>query len=107
MWAAAGWVAPIEDYFPEAAKYKDKTTRYALRDMTYNGKLYGLSYYADLITFMYNKKILDEHGIAVPETWDEVLQASLRLKEAGMDHPSSPRPGSRGSGQGRRCRPTG
>ena len=86
-WAAAGWLSPIEDYFPEAAQYKDKTTRYALRDMTYDGKLYGLSYYADLITFMFNKKILDEHGIAVPETWDDVLQASLKLKEAGMEHP--------------------
>ncbi len=86
-WAAAGWLAPIEDYFPESAAYKDKTTRYALRDMTYNGKLYGLSYYADLITFMFNEKILDEHGIAVPQTWDDVLQASLKLKAAGMEHP--------------------
>ncbi len=86
-WAAAGWLAPIADYFPEINKYKEKTTRYALRDMTYNGKLYGLSYYADLITFIYNKKILDDHGIPVPETWDDVLGASLKLKEAGIDKP--------------------
>ena len=45
---------PIEDKFPEIAKYKDKIANYAVRDMTYNGKLYGLPYYADLITFQYN-----------------------------------------------------
>ena len=55
--------------------------------MTYNDKLYGLSYYADIISFVYNKKILDEHGIAVPQTWDDVLAASLKLKEAGMEKP--------------------
>lgn len=86
-WAAAGWLAPIEDYFPEVLKYRDKTTRYAVRDMTYDGKLYGLPYYADLITFQYNKKILDEHGIPEPATWDDVLQAALKLKEAGIDRP--------------------
>ena len=65
--AAAGWVAPLEDYFPEVRKYKEKTAPYALADMTYNGKLYGLSYYADLITFQYNKKILKDKGITVAQ----------------------------------------
>jgi multiple sugar transport system substrate-binding protein len=86
-WAAAGWLVPLEEYFPEVAKYKDRTAKYALSDMTYQGKLYGLSYYADIISFIYNKKILDEHGIAVPETWDDVLAASLKLKQAGMEKP--------------------
>ena len=56
--AAAGWVAPLEDYFPAVKAYKAKTAPYALADMTYKGKLYGLSYYADLITFQYNKQML-------------------------------------------------
>src|SRR4030042_5353442 len=38
---AAGWIAALEDYFPEVAKYKEKTASYALADMTYNGKVYG------------------------------------------------------------------
>lgn len=34
-WAAAGWLAPIEDYYPEIrTKYGDKVATYALRDMT-------------------------------------------------------------------------
>ncbi len=86
-WAAAGWLAPLEDLFPEVAQYKDKTVRYALRDMTYQDKLYGLSYYSDMFTFMYDKEALAEAGIDVPKTWDDVLQAALTLKEAGMDKP--------------------
>ncbi len=85
--AVAGWAASLEDYIPEVAEYKEKTTDYALADMTYDGKLYGLSYYADLITFIYNKKILTDHGIDSPENWDEVLEACLKLKEAGMEYP--------------------
>ncbi len=86
-WASAGWLVPLEDYFPDVVKYKEKTTDYALSDMTYNGKLYGLSYYADIISFIYNNQILEDNGIPVPQTWDDVLQASLKLKEAGMEKP--------------------
>jgi len=87
-WAAAGWLAPIETYFPDIKKYRDKTARYAVRDMTYNGKLYGLSYYADLITFQYNAKILNDNGISVPQTWEDVLSASLKLQKAAkIDKP--------------------
>jgi multiple sugar transport system substrate-binding protein len=86
-WALAGWVVPIEEHFPAIDKYKDKVTSYAIRDMTYNGKLYGLPYYADLITFQYNAKILEDHGIDVPQDWDGVLDACLKLKQTGIDKP--------------------
>ncbi len=85
--AAAGWVAPLEDYFPEVKKYKEKTANYALADMTYNGKLYGLSYYADLITFQYNKQILKDKGFTVPATWEDLTAQALKLKAGGMDMP--------------------
>jgi len=85
--AAAGWVAPLEDYFPEVAKYKEKTALYAQADMTYQGKLYGLSYYADIITFQYNKEILRKNGFSAPKDWDQVLQQSLKLKAGGMKYP--------------------
>jgi multiple sugar transport system substrate-binding protein len=87
-WAAAGWVVPIEDYFPEVRKYKAKTAPYALADMTYKGKLYGLSYYADLITFQFNEKIFDKYRVDLPETWDDVLDACRKLKrDAKMEKP--------------------
>jgi multiple sugar transport system substrate-binding protein len=85
--AAAGWVAPLEDYFPEAKKYKEKTAPYALADMTYKGKVYGLSYYADLITFQYNKKLLKDFGVAAPKTWDDVWSGMEKAAGAGIEKP--------------------
>lgn len=87
-WAAAGWLAPIEQYYPAIRdKYAKNVAQYAIDDMTYRGQMYGLPYYADLFTFQYNAQILEEHGIAVPETWDDVLEASLKLQEAGISKP--------------------
>lgn len=87
-WALAGWVVPLERYFPEVLEYEDEIADYALSAMTYNDRLYGLPYYADLITFMYNEKILEEHGFTEPpSTWEEVKDYSLQLKEEGMKKP--------------------
>lgn len=85
--AAAGWVAPLEDYFPAVKAYKAKTAPYALADMTYKGKLYGLSYYADLITFQYNKSMLKDYGVAAPKTWDDVWAGTQKAAAAGIDKP--------------------
>jgi len=86
--AKAGWVVPLEDYFPEAANYKDKIVGYALKDMTYEGKLYGLPYYADITTFQYNAKILEDNGItAPPATWEELWEQCMLLRDKGMTTP--------------------
>ena len=88
-WAAAGFLAPLDDIAPAdvLADLKKDMAGFALHDMTYNGKLYGLPYYADTISLLYNKNILEEHGIAVPTTWEEVTAAAEKLKAAGMERP--------------------
>lgn len=86
--AKAGWVVPLEDHFPWAREYQDKVHGFAWQDMTYEGKVYGLPYYADTITFMYNEKALKDAGIAAPpQTWEEVTEQSLALKQKGMEYP--------------------
>ncbi len=60
---------------------------FALTDVTYDGKVYGLPYYSDTISFIYNKKILADAGIAVPTTWEEVTAAAEKLKAGGMEKP--------------------
>jgi multiple sugar transport system substrate-binding protein len=88
-WAAAGFVAPLEAAAPPdvLADLQKDIAGFSLTDMTYKGKLYGLPYYADTISFVYNKKILDDHGIAVPSTWEEVTAAAEKLKASGMERP--------------------
>lgn len=88
-WAAAGYLAPLDKIAPPGVldDLQKDIAGFALKDMTYNGKLYGLPYYADTISFLYNKKILAQAGIPVPQTWDEVMAAAEKLKAGGMQHP--------------------
>lgn len=87
--ARAGWVVPLEDYFPRARTYyAKKIVGYALQDMTYNGKMYGLPYYADITTFQYNAAILKNNGIAkAPATWEELTDQAKFLRGKGIASP--------------------
>ena len=84
-WAAAGWVVPLEDHFPDLKKYASDITAFSKQAMTYKGKLYGMPYYADAMYFVYNKKMLADAGIsAPPTTWKEVTQQALTIKQKGL-----------------------
>lgn len=89
QFAAAGWVVPLEDYFPKLNDYyRERILGFALQDMTYQGKLYGLPYYADLTTLQYNKALAEEHGVdRPPRTWEELLEMALHLKGKGIATP--------------------
>jgi multiple sugar transport system substrate-binding protein len=88
-WAAAGWLAPLNAVAPAGAvdTLAAEMAGFALSDVTYDGQVYGLPYYADTISFLYNARLLEDNGIAVPTTWDEVMTAAEALKAAGIDRP--------------------
>ena len=53
-----------------------------------NGDVMAVAMMVNTQHLMYRKDILDDLGIAVPETWDEVLAAAEKIKEAGVvDYP--------------------
>lgn len=83
--ADAGWVVPLEDYWPEVREYASDMTKHSLESLTYNGKIYGLPYYSDIMVFVYNKTMLDKAGItAPPTTWAEVTEDSKILMDKGI-----------------------
>jgi multiple sugar transport system substrate-binding protein len=86
--AEAGWLADINDV-PQLMRYNAEAAEYCTQSMTYRGKQYGLAYYGDHMSFMYNTEILQRAGIAAPPTtWEEVVQQSLRIKQQGIvEHP--------------------
>lgn len=87
-WAAAGFLAPLNEIAPdEIAQWKDEMAPFTVSDMTFDGNIYGLPYYADTISLVYNAKILEDHGVAVPESWSDLTAAALTLKDAGMEYP--------------------
>lgn len=84
-WASAGWLAPVDAEFPSVAEYSGELAPYALQGMTYEGDVYGLSYYADTIDFVYNEEHLAEAGFdSPPDTWQDVWDMSVALKDAGV-----------------------
>lgn len=84
-WARMGWIAPIEDHKPQIRGYAKDIDRYSLDSLTYEGKLYGLPYYADVMHFVYNKRMIAEAGFAhPPRTWDEVLEQAIRIRDRGI-----------------------
>ncbi|MBE3143832.1 MAG: extracellular solute-binding protein [Planctomycetes bacterium] len=85
-WASAGWLAPLGQYCPNVAEYSTEVAPYALQGMTYNGEVYGVSYYADTQDFIYNDALLQQGGFTTaPATLDEVYTQALELKAKGVN----------------------
>jgi multiple sugar transport system substrate-binding protein len=83
-WADAGWLAPINGY-PELLKYNADVDDFSTKSMIWKGKQYGLTYYTDYMAFFYDEEMLKKAGIsAPPNTWEEVVQQSLKIKKAGL-----------------------
>ncbi|KRE98912.1 ABC transporter substrate-binding protein [Paenibacillus sp. Soil766] len=55
---------------------------YSFEEFTVNGKIYGIPMAGYVEGLYYNKKILAEQGIKLPETWDELVAAAGKLKAA-------------------------
>lgn len=86
-WASAGWLAPLDKYCPNVkADYNKEVAPYALQGMTYNDEVYGVSYYADTMDFIYNESLLQKGGFTTPPaTLDEVYTQAKELKAKGVN----------------------
>jgi multiple sugar transport system substrate-binding protein len=84
-WAAAGWLVPLDSHFSQVSSYKADYFPYVTSGMTYNGKVYGIPYYADTWAFLYNADHLKKAGIsAPPATWDELTEQAKTIKSKGI-----------------------
>jgi multiple sugar transport system substrate-binding protein len=84
-WVAAGWLEPIDERCPELAQYKGEWASYAAEGMTLDGKLYGVPYYADLVIFIYNDKMVKQAGFSgPPQTLAELEEQAVAMKQKGI-----------------------
>jgi multiple sugar transport system substrate-binding protein len=84
-WVAADWIMPLDQSAPELTGSQGEWAPYAREGMTLNGHLYGLPYYADLIIFMYNAKMLKQAGFDhPPATWEELASQAKTIKDKGI-----------------------
>ncbi len=80
-WADAGFLQPI-DGLNGLADLDADTFKENLEAMSYGGKRYGLVYYTDYMGYHWNKKLAADAGItAPPETYDEVRDDALKIKD--------------------------
>ena len=85
-WAGVGWMLPLNDLVD---KYWDE---YNLGDIpekawegaTIDGQIYGVPIVGNTMHLIYRQDIFDEFGIAVPDTYDEVIEACNTI---GLDNP--------------------
>lgn len=81
--ASAGYLEPLStDNVPALADFaKPALTAESMRS---DGKIYAVPFASQTQLVIYNKAIFDANGIAEPQTWDELIAASEKLKAAGV-----------------------
>jgi multiple sugar transport system substrate-binding protein len=83
-WVTAGYLQDIEGMPGVDETYK-LFYDFNADAMTYEGKRYGMPYYADVMTFVYNEELLQKAGFnAPPKTLMELEEQALKIKSAGI-----------------------
>jgi multiple sugar transport system substrate-binding protein len=83
-WVTAGYLQDIEGMPGVDETYK-LFYDFNADAMTYNGKRYGMPYYADVMTFVYNEEMLQKAGFnAPPKSLKELEEQAAKIKSAGI-----------------------
>jgi multiple sugar transport system substrate-binding protein len=81
--ANAGFIIPVTDRYTD--EMKSGILQSGLTIATYNGELYGVPMFNDVLFFYYNEEMLQQAGYDhPPATWDEFTEMSLTLQERGI-----------------------
>ncbi|UXN75723.1 extracellular solute-binding protein [Devosia sp. A8/3-2] len=81
--ASAGYLEPLStETIPALADFAD--TALAAETMRSDQTLYAVPFASQTQLVIYNKGIFDANGITEPQTRDELLAASKKLKDAGI-----------------------
>ncbi|HBG55645.1 MAG TPA: ABC transporter substrate-binding protein [Ruminococcaceae bacterium] len=78
----AGKILPLDDYLNDGTK--DKMLSGALTNITYNGKVYGLTYNQQAGALYVNDALFQKYGVKVPKTFEELLTAVKTFKSKGL-----------------------
>lgn len=71
--------------FPDFQEYIDVFAPGSLMSYIVNDKVYGLPETLDFYVTFYREDILNELGISIPSTWDDVLEILPELQRYGMN----------------------
>lgn len=80
VYVQKGLIEPLDSYFnswDEKAQFIEST----LAPLRINGKLYGLPYNTNARAMVYRKDIFEKNNLAIPQTWDELIQTARKITE--------------------------
>lgn len=77
-----GLVRPLDDL---VEKYGQQLLPRQL--IKIDGKIMAIAFMANAQHFVYRSDVLEENGIAVPTSYEEMIDAAAKLKEAGFPNP--------------------
>jgi multiple sugar transport system substrate-binding protein len=84
--AAAGWAAPLDQYFP--VEERDEFFTGAVAANTWNGSVYGVPLYVGSGILYYRADLLEKYGFEPPATWQEMVdQATTIIAGEGPGEP--------------------
>lgn len=72
-----GWNKKIPGSLAATGRYSDK-------GIMGSGHWYGITNYGEFLGLYYNKDMFDKYGIAIPKTYDELVSAMQKFKDAGV-----------------------
>lgn len=78
----SGKILALDSYLNDGTK--DKMLSGALTNVTYNGKVYGLTYNQQAGALYVNKDMFDKNSLKVPTTFDELLTAVKTFRAKGI-----------------------
>lgn len=78
----AGWLSPLEKVI--APENLSAVSPAEIKLSTYNGHTYRLPANFGNVVFFYRKDLFDKEGISAPTTWDEIVQAGLKVTKNGV-----------------------
>ena len=79
LYAPKNVLHPIDEYMDRDGIAREDFYSEALKELSYDGKLYGLPLTVDARALFYNKKLLSEAGVEPPTTWDALREAARKL----------------------------
>ena len=88
LWGVNGWLQSVdalaEQYPAAAAGYDFDDLLPAIRDgLSFDGELFAVPFYGESSFTMYNKRILDEAGLTMPEqpTWQQIADIACAVHD--------------------------
>lgn len=78
----AGNMLPIDEYITQETK--DKLNKGTIDGCVVDGKTYSLPMYSFIASLYCNKELFDKAGAKIPTTYEELLEASKKLRTANI-----------------------